>query len=165
MKRISPANRNLILALIMGLGYLLALHPAWTGWRGHEWLGLALGAALIYHVWLHVKWVSAVTRQFVGRLTLRARINYLLAIALMMAFGLLVGSGVIISVRFDTPSRLALSIPTFATWVSLHLWASDVTVALVLLHLALHGRWLFQSARRLLLTARQIVPKPIPDPN
>lgn len=148
--RLSVARRNLYLDVAIGLGYLVALNPGWTGLQWHEWLGVAVGGALITHVVLHWRWVVAITKRLLGTLATGARVRYALYGVLLVAFLSLLGSGAVISSVFDMPFRLGLSVQAFALWIRVHAISSDVTVALVLLHLVLKRKWIAEHAKRLL---------------
>ena len=149
-RRISIAKRNLYLDIAIGLGYLVALYPGWTGLQWHEWLGVAVGGSLITHLVLHWRWLVAITKRLLGTLATRARIKYALDGGLLVAFLVLLGSGVVISSVFDMPYRLGLSVQAFAFWIRAHAISSDITAALVLLHLALNWRWIVEHSKRLL---------------
>ena len=155
-QRIGKAKRNLYLDVASGIGYLVALYPAWTGLQWHEWLGVAIGGALLTHLLLHWRWVMAITKRLLGKLAARARIRYVVDGALLIAFLALMGSGVVISSVFEMPYRLGLSIGAFAFWIRVHAISSDVTVALVSLHLALHWRWIAENVKRLFLRRRRM---------
>ena len=155
-QRIGKAKRNLYLDVASGIGYLVALYPAWTGLKWHEWLGVAIGGALLTHLLLHWRWVMAIIKRLLGKLAARARIRYVVDGALLSAFLVLIGSGVVISSVFEMPYTLGLSIGAFAFWIRVHAISSDVTVALVSLHLALHSRWIAENVRRLFPRRRRM---------
>ena len=84
------------------VGYTVAYSYGFTGVVIHEWLGIALGIALLLHITLHWDWVVRTT----GRL-LRSRgpdkLIWLVNLALLFAMTLCVASGILISraaVRF-----------------------------------------------------------------
>jgi hypothetical protein len=77
--QIKPRNRNTLNLLLDSasiLTFLAVTSPHFTGMAIHEWLGVALGAALITHLLLHWSWLVAVTRRFFGTATWNARLNY-----------------------------------------------------------------------------------------
>jgi hypothetical protein len=90
------------------VGYTVAYSYGFTGVVIHEWLGIALGIALLLHITLHWDWVVRTT----GRL-LRPRgpdkLIWLVNLALLFAMTLCVGSGILIS-RVALP-ELRISLP------------------------------------------------------
>src|ERR1700735_1213895 len=51
---------------VLLLGYTVAYSYGFTGIAIHEWLGIALGAALLLHLTLHWDWVIRTTRKLVS---------------------------------------------------------------------------------------------------
>ena len=90
------------------VGYTVAYSYGFTGVVIHEWLGIALGVALLLHITLHWDWVVRTT----GRL-LRPRgpdkLIWLVNLALLFAMTLCVASGILIS-RVALP-ELHISLP------------------------------------------------------
>jgi hypothetical protein len=78
-------------------------------------------------------------------------LNRILDLALWVAFALLLATGLVLRCRLPPGSRggSGLSIWGWSRhdWGDLHLWLAYVTCVLVLLHLALHWRWLWQILR------------------
>ncbi len=145
-----PLNRNttnLLLDAASFLAFLILTAPRFTGMAIHEWLGVALGAALITHLLLHWNWLVSITRRFFGAATWRARTNYLLNALLFVCFTVTLFTGLMIS-------RAAL--PLFGLqpghdrlWEQLHRLGSDACVILIGLHLGLHWNWIVNTTRRL----------------
>lgn len=145
-----PRNRNLtnlLLDSVSFVAFLLATAPHFTGMAIHEWLSLALGAALVTHLLLHWSWIVAVTTRFFGAATWNARLNYLLNALLFVAFTVALFTGLMIS---------EVALPLFGVqlshdglWEQLHRLASDACVILIGLHVALHWRWIVNTTRRL----------------
>lgn len=148
-----PANRTLVNLSIDSLiftGFLAATAPRFTGLAIHEWLGIAFGAAIVTHLLLHWTWIVEVTKRFFGKVTWASRINYLLNTLLFITVTVIIFTGLMISeealplfgVRFERDGL----------WMNLHRLASDLSVFLVGLHVALHWRWIVSATRRVLLT-------------
>jgi Domain of unknown function (DUF4405) len=131
------------------VGYTVAYSYGFTGVVIHEWLGIALGIALLLHITLHWDWVVRTTRRL-----LRPRgpdkLIWLVNLALLFAMTLCVASGILIS-QVALPElgiRLPLDGPF---WDRLHSLTAEVTVGLVPVHVALRWRWIAGVARRLLV--------------
>lgn len=148
--RRAPASRttvNLLLDSAIFVAFLAATSPRLTGLAIHEWLSIALGAAIVTHLLLHWSWIVQVTRRFFGKLTWAARVNYVLNSLIFVAFTTAIVTGLLIS---------EVALPLFGVrlgrdglWMALHRMASDATVVLAGLHIALHWRWVVSATRRL----------------
>lgn len=128
------------------VGYTVAYSYGFTGVVIHEWLGIALGVALLLHITLHWDWVVRTT----GRL-LRPRgpdkLIWLVNLALLFAMTLCVASGILIS-RVALP-ELHISLPLDDPfWDRAHTLTAEVTLGLVPVHVALRWRWIAGVARR-----------------
>ncbi|HEY1620737.1 MAG TPA: DUF4405 domain-containing protein [Streptosporangiaceae bacterium] len=127
-------------------GYTLAYSYGFTGIGIHEWLGIALGVALLFHLTLHWDWVIRTTRKLLsprGHDKLIWAVNLLLMLAMVMC----VVSGIIIS-RVALPS-LGIRLQAGGSWQRFHVLTAEVTLGLVPVHVALRWRWLVRVARRL----------------
>lgn len=128
------------------VGYTVAYSYGFTGVVIHEWLGIALGVALLLHITLHWDWVVRTT----GRL-LRPRgpdkLIWLVNLALLFAMTLCVASGILIS-RVALPElRISLALDD-PFWDRAHTLTAEVTLGLVPVHVALRWRWIAGVARR-----------------
>ena len=149
-------RRNLVhlaLDILTGLATVLLISFNFTGLLFHEWLGLGLIPALIVHLLLNWDWVAASTRRFFGRLAGTVRISYVLNVALFVAMTIVILSGVLIS---------EAAVPQFAAggtsrgfWHTLHTGASNATLIIFGLHVALHWRWIVNTVRQALPGARR----------
>ncbi|MCG3208680.1 MAG: hypothetical protein FOGNACKC_02292 [Anaerolineae bacterium] len=145
------AKTNLYLDLVLFMAFLIATEPAATGMAIHEWLGLALGATLFTHLLLHWKWVIAVLKRFFQPLVWQARFNFILNTALLTTFALVIISGVMISKELGLAQLLGLESLAGAGWRGIHDAASNVSLALVGVHVAVHWRWLVDAFKRYVL--------------
>jgi hypothetical protein len=142
------ALTNLALDGALFVAFLVATAPRFTGIAIHEWLGIALSAAVVTHLVIHWSWIIGVARRFFNRTTGSARLNYALNTLLFVVFTTIIFTGLMISetalpwigIRFE-PDRF---------WRQLHHLASDVAVFLIGVHVALHWRWTVNATRRLL---------------
>lgn len=143
-------NRTMVnLAVDIGIfvAFLAATAPRLTGLAIHEWLSLAFGAAILTHLLLHWSWIVGVTRRFFGKVAWSARLNYVLNTLLFIAMTTVIVTGILIS-EVALPF-IGISLERDRLWGSLHRLASDATVLLIGLHVALHWRWIVNATRRL----------------
>jgi hypothetical protein len=117
-----------ILALI---GFLLTFKPQITGYTFHEWLGLAVGFALLIHLCQHWRWVKSITRTLVSVKT-KLRIRYFLDC--VMGLGLIT----IILTGLAMSSILNLELRNYEAWRIVHFSASYVMLILLVTKIALH---------------------------
>lgn len=146
----APANRNVVnffLDLIIFVAFLVATAPRFSGLAIHEWLGIAFGAAIVTHLLLHWSWIVQITRRFFGKVAWSARVNYALNALLFIAMTVVIVTGLLIS---------EVALPLFGIrlegdrlWLQLHRQATDLTVLITGLHVALHWRWIVNTTRRL----------------
>lgn len=135
------SKTNLYLDGISFIAFLAVMEPNLTGLPVHEWLGLALGAGLLVHLLLHWKWVVRVMKRFFQPLAWRVRLNFILNTVLLTAFSLILVSGVMISESLGLAQLLGLESGGPA-WRGIHHAASNLSLLLVGLHLALHWGWI-----------------------
>ena len=148
MQRLKLGNtvRNFLVDGAIFAGFLLATDPHATGQTIHEWLGLAFGAGIITHLLLHWKWIVNVVRRFFSKLPGQVRINALLNSLLFIAMTLIIFSGIMISKV--VLSTFGLSGSHDAIWRWLHTSATNVTLIIVGLHVALHWKWIVSTIKR-----------------
>lgn len=161
----TPLKRNtvnLLLDAASFVAFLLVTAPHFTGMAIHEWLSLALGAALVTHLLLHWSWIVAVTRRFFSAATWNARLNYVLNALLFVVFTTALFTGLMLS---------EIVVPLFGVqlghdglWEQLHRLSSDAAVILIGLHVALHWRWIVNATRKLFSrrSSRRVVMGDIP---
>ncbi len=147
-KKFSTTKQNLLIDLIIVVGFLLAAQPHLTGMAIHEWLSLGLGVGFLAHILLHWRWVFETTRRLFGKVARQARINYVLNLALLVAFTLIIFSGIMISE--EVLPLLGVQGTHGGVWESLHMLAADAVVWLVGLHIALHWKWIVTNSKKYL---------------
>lgn len=138
-------RRNLILDGALTLAFLISFKPFVTGLAVHEWLGLAIGAAIAAHAWLHRRWIGGVSRRLACPLPGRTRLCFVLDAALLLAFGFLIASGLWIS-QAVLPLLGVRTAPSL-TLATAHRLSAYATLGLVAVKLALHGRWIQKALR------------------
>lgn len=153
-KNLSATARNLIIDLTTVTGFLVSLQPHFTGMTIHEWLGVSLGGAFLLHILLHWRWLYATTSRLFSklawqlRLAWQSRINFILNLALLIAFTVIILSGILISE--EVLPFLGLQGSRDMTWKWLHTISADAAVWIVGLHIALHWKWVLNAARKYL---------------
>lgn len=133
---------NWIVDAILFSAFLIAFVLDLTGLPIHQWLGVGVGALAAYHLWAHRDWVEAVSGRFFGRTSAQARLYYLIDAALFLGLALIVLSGLVISTWF------ALPLENYAAWKELHVLGSYLTLAVIVLKIGLHWRWVVAVGRK-----------------
>lgn len=133
-------RENLIVDVAALVVYLVVANPTITGVPVHEWLGLGVLAVLLVHCAAHGDWVVEMFRSF-GRSSWGARGHLVLDALILVAFLTVVVSGVGIS---------GAVLPTFGLfadgyyfWNPLHAIAAKALLASLLVHIAVHWKWLY----------------------
>lgn len=140
--------------LLLDLGIfgalVIAFNPAWTGVSVHEWLSIAVIVPLLLHVIVNWEQTIHFIEKFADRLRNKSRVDLLVDIALFVSTVAVMLSGLLISQAIS--GFLGVAINPSALWVAVHSVSADLTIALLLVHLALHWRWMLNAARKLTTT-------------
>jgi hypothetical protein len=144
-QKVKQVKIKLGLDIALTVAFAISLRPFLTGLAVHEWLGLALGGALVIHAIWHWKWVTGVTRRLLGELPLRTRIFYALDALLLVAFLTIIGTGVAMSGVVLPRTRLEGS-TTIALW-EVHNVSSYLTLFLMGVKLVLHRQWILNAIK------------------
>jgi len=144
---------NFWINLAIFAGFLVALEPNLTGTSLHEWFALSLAGMLIIHFLLHWDWFMKLSTRFMGNLYHSSRVNYVLAILIFGGFITIITSGIMISEHV---------IPFFGLgqlgghgWRKIHELASNLTLLLVAVHVAIRWEWFKTTFTRLLINPFQ----------
>ena len=138
---------NLLLDLALAIAFLVLLRPVLTGLAIHEWLGLALGGALLLHLLLHRRWAIGVARKWLSKLPIKTRVYTIVDASLLVAFLTIIGSGVAMS--HAVLPLFGLTGSTGSAWFVMHKWSSMLTLALVGIKLVLHRAWFAAVVKKL----------------
>lgn len=133
--KINKQFKNWWIDALLMVGYLFCFYLDLTGVGGHQWLGAALTLLAVVHLWLHFDWVKAVTKRLFGKGGARNRWYYLLDVLIVVGFIVILETGLIISTWFD------LAVVNYIAWLDLHIYASYATLALILVKIGIHWRW------------------------
>ena len=146
---ISIKTKLVIDFLVAGLVVVL-LSTALTGLALHEWLGIAIGVALVVHLLMGWKWIASITQRFLHTLPGQTRVTYVLDLLLFVCMILTIYSGLMIS-RVALPALgLNGGAPSFL-WRGLHSLAAHSLLALVGLHLAVSWSWIVKNVGKYIL--------------
>ncbi len=133
--------------LVLLIAFTVVYSYEFTGIGVHEWLGIAIGAALLLHLTLHWEWVLRTTKRLIsprGHDKLIWAVNLLLLLAMVLC----VASGILAS-RVALPF-LGINPPFGPFYLRLHVLTAEVTLGLVPVHVALRWRWILAVGRRVL---------------
>jgi hypothetical protein len=117
-----------------------------TGLALHQWIGIAGGAIAAYHLVTNWAWVKAVTGRFLGKMSNRSRLYYLMDTGLFTGFTAIIVTGMVIS------SWLNLALTSYAAWRTAHVAASLLTLLVILIKIALHWGWIASVANQMFST-------------
>jgi hypothetical protein len=142
------ARSNLAIDLVIAAAFVVADNPPLSGATLHEWLGIALGAALVFHTATHWDWIARVTVGLLGRPGRGVRLTYAVDVLLFTALTVTVFSGLMMS-RHLMPA-LGLSMPGAGGWRGIHELGADLSLVAIGVHVGLHWRWVVSALPRLL---------------
>ena len=117
-----------------------------TGVPLHEWLAIALIAAILAHLAVHWAWVETRTRRIRRPRTARTRVNYAVNAVLFGAMAVAMISGFAIS-KVVLPLHPAPG--DYVRWHGIHELSSRIAIAAVGLHLAMNWSVLFRRRPRI----------------
>lgn len=142
-------KRNaLVVDLIVLVVYLVVANPALTGIGVHEWLGIAAFVAFVAHAAQHGDWVAETARTAFARPSLGRTGHFVLDALIVVAFMTCTVSGVLVSGA--VLPALGLYADGFFFWDPLHAASAKVLLALLVVHVVAHWRWiagLFRGSR------------------
>lgn len=142
---------NLVLDLTIFTAFLVAYNPHLTGNTIHEWLAVAFGAAIVTHLLFHWKWIASLTTEYFKKFFHRSRLNYIVDLLFFVAMTGSLFSGLMISK--DVMSTLGIQLGEVSrSWKSIHTLASDASLILLGIHLALHWKWVLSNIGRYIVT-------------
>jgi hypothetical protein len=134
---------KLWLDLAIFLGFLVAMEPRSSGLAVHEWLTLAAFLTILLHLLLSWDWIAQVTGRFLGSVSGRSRLNYVLNWLLFIDGILIMLSGLMIS-EHVVPA-LGLQLPINFAWRRLHDMSANLSLLILGLHTALHWGWIVNA--------------------
>jgi hypothetical protein len=148
-KKWNLPKTNYLLDFLVFVASLIAMDPRSTGIPIHEWLSIALGAAIIAHLVLHWDWTAAIIKRFFRSASSTNRIKFGVDIVLFLDAVVLMLSGLFIS-RVALPA-VGINPQADIAWRTLHSLTADLGVLLIGLHLALSWKWIVNMTKRYLI--------------
>ena len=133
-------KRNLAIDFVALAAYLVVANPAITGIGVHEWLGLGLFAAFFVHALLHADWAVDAVRGSFARPSWGRTGNLALDLLIVLAFMTATVSGVMVSGA--VLPAFGLYAEGYYFWDPLHAMSAKALLALLLVHVVVHWRWL-----------------------
>jgi len=139
------AKRNAIVDVVALLVYLIVANPSITGIAIHEWLGIALIVVFIVHAVMHFDIVVDIIKDKRTKPSVARQGNLAVDILILITFMVVTVSGLGIS---------GAVLPAFGVyaegyyfWAPLHSISAKALLALFIIHIALHWRWIYRVAR------------------
>lgn len=145
----SETAKNYWLDIVLFVAFVIDMNTHFTGIPIHEWLGIAFGIALVYHIMLHWQWITTTTKRLFGKLPIMQRIRYLINLALFIDMVVIVITGIWIS-EAALP-QLGIPITPSRYFFGLHHTSAELSILLLGLHLALDWKWIVTNSKRYLV--------------
>lgn len=143
---------KLFLDLSAFVALLIVSAPRFTGVAIHEWLAIALSGTIVVHLLLNWNWIVEISSRLFSKSAKNSRFGYILNWALFASGIMIMLSGLMIS-KTVVPF-FGLSLPQNMSWRGLHEMSTNITMALMGLHVALHWSWINSMFKRLVTPRR-----------
>ena len=144
-------RKYLVIDIVALLVYLVVANPVFTGIGIHEWLGLGLFVVFLIHVVMHIDWVGATLRGKKNteaaneNQSLARKGNLILDVLVLIVFAVVTVSGMGIS--GTVLPTFGLYVDGYYFWNPLHSISAKILLALLLLHIALHWKWIIAAVK------------------
>lgn len=142
---------------ILFTGFLLTFFLDLTGLIVHQWLGVICGALALVHLAMHWNWVKAITLKYWKFTNNRSQLYYLIDLTLFGGLFIIIGTGVVMSTWLD------LALANYDMWHTVHVISSAITLAMLMVKVGLHWRWIASALRSRVQTpvpaAQQLQPQ------
>ena len=142
-------KKNLAIDVAALAVFLVVANPALTGIGVHEWLGLGMLLVFFVHALLHADWAVEALRGSIARPSWGRTGNLVLDALIVVALMAVTVSGIMVSGA--VLPALGLYATGYYFWDPLHAIAAKVLLALLLVHVVVHWRWLvgfFRNGRK-----------------
>ena len=140
-------RKNLAIDAAALLVYLIVANPALTGIGLHEWLGLAVLVVLFAHLLVHIDWCVDAVRSGLRHPTWARTGNLAVDVLALVAFAVVTVSGVMVSGA--VLPALGLYAEGYYFWDPLHAVAAKALLALLLVHVAAHWKWIAGAFKKM----------------
>ena len=142
----SEHRKNLVVDLIALAVYAIAANPALTGIGFHEWVCLGVLVVFLVHVALHWGWVADTVRAALKGPSLARTGNLVLGALILVAFMACAVSGLMVSGA--VLPAFGLYAEGYYFWDPLHAASAKFLLALLVVHVAVHWRWIASFTRK-----------------
>ena len=139
------AQKNLLIDAIALVVYLIVANPGLTGIAVHEWLSLGVVVVLFVHCVVHHDWVVEVIRKKRGKRTPSEVANAVINLITLIILMIVVVSGLFIS--GTVLQVFGLYADGYFFWDPLHSVSAKVLLALLVVHVAMHAKWIYRFIR------------------
>ena len=126
--------------------YLAAANPALTGVAVHEWLGIGVFVVFFVHAVQHAGWVADTVRTALGSPAPARVANLALDALILAAFMVVTVSGLLISGA--VLPAFGLYADGYYFWDPLHAIAAKALLALLLVHVVVHWKWIYSFFKK-----------------
>jgi hypothetical protein len=127
-----------------------------TGLVLHEWLGLATVGMVLAHLLFSWTWIATQSRRLLAERSIRARVNYLINLALFAAVTAVIFSGILISRKAIPTLTGTKAAPDMDwRWDTLHNQFSSFVLILSGLHVAINWDWLLAAVQNVFRRLRE----------
>lgn len=138
--------KNLVVDAVALLVYAVVSNPALTCVGFHEWLGLGIFVVFLAHVAMHWDWCADAAKTAFSRPSLARTGNLVLGVLLLVSFMVCTVSGLLVS--GDVLPAFGLYAEGYYFWDLLHAASAKLLLTLLLVHVAVHWRWLVSFFRK-----------------
>jgi cytochrome b len=135
--------------ILVFIAFLITMDPHSSGIAVHEWLSLAMIAAITVHLLLNWGWITGITSRFLGKVGGQNRINYIVNWLLFIDGTLIMISGIMIS-EVALPA-FGIQLPIGSVWRRLHDMSANIGLLLLGVHVALHWSWIITIFNKYLI--------------
>lgn len=137
-------RKNLAIDILIFVTYVVVSFPEITGVGLHEWLALPLCVLFVVHCIQHFDWAIDVTKGAKNGISWSRQGNLVLDVIVLVTFCVVMVSGLGISGAV-LPS-IGLFCSGYYLWGPLHAFSAKVLLALLLVHVVAHWRWIVKCA-------------------
>ena len=134
------ARKYLIIDAVALVLYLVVANPVLIGIVVHEWLALGLFVVVIVHVAMHVDWAIETAKSARSGPSWARTGNLVLDALVLVVFATVTVSGLMVSGA--VLQAFGWYAPGYYFWDPLHAVSAKVLLALLLVHVVVHGKWL-----------------------
>lgn len=134
------SKKNLVIDIVAVVVYAVVANPVVTGIAFHEWVSIGLLLVFVVHVAAHFDWIIETMRTVFRAPSFNRVGNLVLDVGLAVVFMVCNVSGMLVSgVVLQAFGYYAQG---YYFWDPLHAISAKILLALLLVHLVVHWKWL-----------------------